>query len=263
MRKYKRLTGVIIVFFVALLLFSVFLRQKYVVPILMYHSIHPVPVAGRMLTVSPAAFDRQMRFLKTRHYNVVSLERIAELIKNKQNIPPRTVAITFDDGYKDNFLYAFPILRKYGLLATMFIITNEVGRQQNDRLTWEEIKIMRDSGLVEFGSHCLGPEPLTKIASEESVKNEIFGSKKVLEDKINMPVNVFSYPEGRFNKKIRQMVIDAGYQAAVATNPGRQYDKEDIFALKRLRISENARNMFVFWFEVSGFYTFLKEQRRK
>ncbi len=263
MLKPKRLAIALVLFCILLFSLSVFLRQKYVIPILMYHSVNPETIAGRMLTVSPGAFDRQLRFLKTHHYNVVFLEKIADLIKNKQEIPPRTVAITLDDGYRDSFLYAFPILKKYNLPATMFIITNEVGRPQNDRLTWEEIKIMRDSGLVDFGSHCLGPEPLVKIKSQDAIKNEIFESKRILEKKLGRPINAFSYPEGMFNDKIKQLVIDAGYKVAVAVNPGKNFPKDDIFALKRLRISENAKNSFVFWFETSGIYTFFKEYRKK
>jgi len=72
---------------------------------------------------------------------------------------------------------------------------------------------------------------------------------------------MFSYPEGRFDDKIRQLVIDAGYRLAVATHPGKYYPNDDIFALKRLRISENAKGLFVFWAETSGFYTFIKEHR--
>lgn len=75
------------------------------------------------------------------------------------------------------------------------------------------------------------------------------------------PVNAFSYPEGRFNDRIRKLVINAGYKLAVATNPGKKFPSDDIFALKRLRISSTSNNLFVFWIETSGFYTFVKEHR--
>ena len=143
----------IVVIFLAVSFFCGFLlvnslRQKYVVPILMYHSINPHsdPCVARLI-VSPQCFQRQMRFLKDNRYNVVTLKTLAELIKNKKKIPPRTLAITFDDGYKDNYTYAFPILKGYSLPATIFLILNEIGRPQNDRLSWGEIKTMRDSGI--------------------------------------------------------------------------------------------------------------------
>jgi peptidoglycan/xylan/chitin deacetylase (PgdA/CDA1 family) len=243
------------------------IQQKYVLPILMYHSVNPqVPAVGlpwRGLVVSDKTFERQMRFLKTHNYNVLPLESAASLIGLKKRIPPKTVAITLDDGYKDNYTYAFPILKKYNLPATMFIIVNEVGRPQSDRLSWDEIKIMQASGIITFGSHALGPEPLINIKSEEEIKKQIFDSKRILEERLGGKVNVFSYPEGRFTGYIRQLVMDAGYKLAVATNPGKDYPSDDAFALKRLRISENTRNMFVFAIESSGFYTLMKEHKRK
>lgn len=263
MLRHKKL---IIVFCVTLALLGAgagFLSAKYAVPILMYHSVIPDPEPDNMLAVSVKSFERQMRFLKKHRYNVVSVEEIADMIKNKKRMPHKTIAVTFDDGYKDNYDYAFPILKKYGLAATVFIITQEVGRPEGDRLSWDEIKSMRDSGLVTVGSHCIGPEPLTKITSEETVKREIFGSKKVLEKELGRPVNAFSYPEGRFNLRIRQLVIDAGYKAAVATKPGKGFPNDDIFALKRLRIWRPCDNIFVFWFEASGFYNFFRENKRR
>ncbi|MBU3958968.1 MAG: polysaccharide deacetylase family protein, partial [Candidatus Omnitrophica bacterium] len=181
--------------------------------------------------------------------------------RHKKRIPPKSVAITFDDGYKNNYTYAFPILKKYNLPAMIFIITNEVGRPGGDRLSWDEISQMRDSGLITFGSHALGPEPLTNIKSEEQLRREIFDSRKVLREKLSQKVNIFSYPGGGFNAQIRQLVIDAGYKGAVTTSPGKKFPNDDIFALKRLRISATCDNLFVFWIESSGFYTFIKEHR--
>jgi len=240
-----------------------FLRQEYVPPILMYHSINPrQDPCIKSLIVSPQIFERQMRFLKSYRYNVVTLEVLAGLIKNKKKIPPRTLALTFDDGYKDNYTYAFPVLKKYNLPATIFIITNEVGRPQNDRLGWDEIKQMRDSGIISFGSHCLGPETLVNIKSEDDVSREIFDSKMILEEQLGQEVVAFSYPEGRFTTRIRQLVMDAGYKLAVVTSPGKKIASDDVFTLKRLRISSHAGNLAVFWFEASGIYTFIKERRK-
>jgi len=263
MRKSRRIIIVLGVLFVVAFSSAAYLRTKYIPAILMYHSVCPNPAPKNLLAVSVSSFERQMRFLKERRYNVITIESLADLIRQKKKIPPKSIAITFDDGYKDNYTYAFPILKKYKLPATIFIITNEVGRPDGSRLNWEEILAMRDSGLISFGSHCLGPEPLTKIKSQEEVKRQIFASKAVLEEKLGRKVNIFSYPEGRFNAIIKQLVIDAGYQAAVATNPGKRFPSDDIFALKRLRISANCNNPFVFWIETSGYYNFMREYKRK
>lgn len=241
---------------------GVFIRLNYCLPILMYHMVNPGADTRAKLVVSQSVFERQMRFLKEHHYNVITMEEIAEIIKQKKKFPARAIAITLDDGYKDVYTYAFPILKKYSLPAAIFIIVEEIGRK-NDKLAWEEIKQMQDSGLISVGSHTLSPEPLVNLNSDEEVKRQIFESKRILEEKLGRPVNTFSYPEGRFNQLIRQLVIDAGYKVAVATNPGKEFPNDDIFALKRLRISGNASNLFIFWGEASGFYNYIREHRRK
>ena len=104
---------------------------------------------------------------------------------------------------------------------------------------------------------------VAETGSWREISHQINDSKRILEKRLAAEIEEFSYPEGRFTDKIRQEVIDAGYSVAVATNPGKDYPDDDVFALKRLRISENSRNMFVFWVETSGFYTFMKEHRHK
>ena len=256
---------VLIAVFGIIIIFSIFsvniFQRNYVVPIAMYHSVNPEASAGNMLAIKTETFERQMRFLKMNHYNVMPLESLAALIRERKKIPPKAISITLDDGYKDTYIYAFPILKKYNLPAAVFIITNEVGR--SDRLSWDEIKEMRDSGIITFGSHTLGPQPLINFKSEEEVRKQIFDSKKILEERLGRRVNAFSYPEGRFNAKIKQLVMDAGYKLAVATNPGKKFANDDVFALKRLRISANGNNLFVFWVETSGYYNFMREHRRK
>ena len=120
---------------------------------------------------------------------------------------------------------------------------------------------MRASGLITFGSHCLGPQPLLDIKSESQIKKEIFDSKKILENNLGSEVAMFSYPGGRFNARIRQLVKEAGYKLAVATSSGRKYPSDDVLALKRIRIAESAANLFIFRIQASGFYTFIKERR--
>lgn len=259
MFKRKTLILLPVLIFISALCGVNFIRQKYVAPIAMYHSITPDALQENRLQVSVKDFERQMHFLKSHRYNVLTLEHLASLIKEKRKIPPKTLAITLDDGYKDNYIYAFPVLKKYNIPATIFIIINEVGRP--DRLSWDEIKTMRDSGIITFGSHCLDPEPLVNIKSEEDLKRQIFESKEILEERLGREINAFSYPEGRFNDKIKELVKEAGYKFAVVTSPGKKFSNDDIFALKRLRISSTSSSLFVFCVETLGFYTFLKEHR--
>jgi len=263
MRKLS-FTGLILgVFVLGAVLLVNFFNSQYVVPILMYHSVDADAQPENRLAVTDKTFDRQMRFLKVHNYNVIPLEELVELIRGGEAIPAKTVVITLDDGYKDNFTNAFPILQKYQIPATLFIITNEVGRPQDDRLSWGEILEMQDSGLIFIGSHCVGAEPLINIESEEELIYQITASKDILEERLGRQVDLFSYPEGFFDEKIKALVVQAGYKGAVATNPGPYYPDDDPFALKRLRISENAANLFVFAVESSGYYTFMKEWKKR
>lgn len=238
----------------------VFVKQRYMLPIVMYHSVVPMVAKGNLLTVSAGTFEKQMSFLKRHQYNVVRLEAVRDYILGNKKIPGRTIALTFDDGYKDNYTYAFPILKKYNFPATVFIIVSEVGSP--DRLSWEEIKEMQDSGLITFGSHTFTHPFLDNLKSTQDLKREIFGSKIALEEKLGKPVEIFSYPIGRFNAQVIQEVKDAGYQVAVVTNPGKKLPDNNVLALKRLRLSENSRSMFIFWFETTGYYNFIRETRQ-
>jgi peptidoglycan/xylan/chitin deacetylase (PgdA/CDA1 family) len=261
MFKRKKLAFVLGLVAVLSLCGAGFMRGQYVLPIAMYHSVAPVVPEGNRLIVSVKTFERQMAFLKKNGYNAVTLDEAARMINEKNRIPARTIVLTFDDGNRDNYTYAFPILKKYRIPATIFIIVSKVG--EPDKLNWEQIKEMRDSGLVVFGSHSLNHPFLENIEDGEILKKEIKDSKNILEENLKKEVSTFSYPCGRLNSRVRQEVVSAGYKAAVVTNPGKNCPDDDIFALKRLRISENASNMFVFWIETSGYYNFIRENRHK
>jgi len=239
----------------------VFVRTQYVLPVAMYHSVQPAVPDGNRLIVSAKTFDRQMQFLKKNRYSVLSLEYAAALIEQKKSMPPRAIVLTFDDGNADNYEYAFPVLKKYGLPATIFLVVSDIGKP--GKLDMDQVRQMQDSGLISFGSHSVSHPFLECITSDAELVKEINGSKAALEILLGRPVPTFSYPCGRFNADVRQRVVNAGYRAAVVTNPGKATANDDVFAFKRLRISENAANLFVFWFETTGYYNFIRENRHK
>ncbi len=257
MKRFRKIivTGIFVTIAIVVVFWA---KAQYVVPVIMYHKIDNSSAASR-LSVSPDSFKAQMRFLKNQHYNVVKLEDLAEIIK-KNKIPPKTIAITFDDGYESNYISAFPVLKQLGLDATIFIIPALVGRE--GYLTWSQILEMSESGFVAIGSHTM-THPWLPTQPVQKLDQEIKGSKIAIESHLNKEVAVFSYPLGAFNKDVREKVAQAGYKIAVATNPGKKYPKHDIFAMKRLRISNTSDNLFVFWFEITGFYTWIKEHRDK
>lgn len=262
---YKIVRTVVIVnlvFIVILLVGGFFLRTKYTGPVLMYHYVLDTEKAKKdKRIVTPQSLDAQLRFLKKNEYNVISLEAFATLVQEKQPVARNTVVLTFDDGHVDNYTNAYPLLKKYNLPATMFVLVDSISAP--NFMTEEQLIEMSNSGLITIGSHALHHEYLPKINDEEELRREIYDSKQKLEVLLGKSVTSFSYPIGGFNKKIRAMVIDAGYQCAVATSPGVDYPNDDPFAIKRVRISESSKNLFVFWFESSGPYKYILEKRKK
>lgn len=258
MIKNRRRSVILVTSLVLSAILVLWLKAQYVVPIIMYHKIDGNSAVSR-LSVSPESFRRQMSFLKRHHYNVVSLEDMAALVK-KNKFPRKTVAITFDDGYEDNYLRAYPILKEFGLPAAIFIIPAMVGT--DGYMAWGEIVEMSESGVITIGSHAMTHAWLPS-QSVQKADSEIGDSKRAIESHLDKETAVFSYPLGGFNQAVRGSVIKAGYKIAVATNPGKKYPKHDLFAMKRLRISNSSDNLFVFWFEITGFYTWIKEHRDK
>lgn len=235
-----------------------FARQAYVVPVLMYHMVGHNDMGAPKLIVNPESFDRQMRFLRDNRYNVVGLDKVAEYLQKKSPVPPRTVAVTFDDGTMDNYTYAYPILKKYGIPATIFVIIKKIG--EPGFLGWKEIEEMSGSGLITIGSHTVSHLWLPSMGTAD-LRRELADSKRVLEERLGKPVDFLCYPIGAHNERVKREARGAGYRCAVATNPGKSSPADDIFAIKRLRISGTSDSLLVFWFETTGYYTLIKEWR--
>ena len=235
-----------------------FLRAQYVAPVLMYHSVDEKAQETK-LSVCPASFGRQMKFLSQRNYNVVTLQELVDTIKKGGGFPSKTVAITFDDGYENNYTCVFPLVKKYNIPVTIFVVMDNVGRE--GYLSWRQIREMAESGLVSVGSHTFNHAYLPEISDKGRLRMEIFKSKQLLQMLTGQENIFFSYPLGGFNGEIRKLVIEAGYTGACATNPGGRYPDNDIYAIKRVRVSRTSDNLFVFWIESSGYYTFVKEIR--
>lgn len=234
------------------------LNRSYMTPILMYHHVDERWQEWK-LSVSPESFTRQMEFLKAHRYRVLPLAEYIELLKNKKPIPRKSVVITFDDGYDNNFTEAFPVLKKMGFPATIFVQVGAVGKK--GYMTWDDIMILLENG-IDIGSHTVDHGFLPDLSDAEA-RREIYESKALLENRLQRPITTFSYPGGGFNAAARQHVIDAGYVGATATHPGahKPYPDDDPYALKRIRISRTSDNLFVFWLQLSGFYTHYEEIR--
>ena len=234
-------------------------RSQYVVPVLMYHEVDPRPIGESRLVVSPASFARQMAFLHDTGAHVVPLSEVIEAFRTGRRLHSRTVAITFDDGFRNVLTYAVPALRRYRFPATMFLVTDWIGKGQY--MTWDEIRQLEQAGVT-IGSHSVTHAWLPALG-DDALRRELIESRQVLEKGLGHPVDLFCYPMGALDPRVKQAVRAAGYRGACATNPGRRSSRLDSHAIKRLRIWKNSDWLPVFWVETSGYYTWIKEHRKK
>ena len=257
--KYKSLwlIGIALsctLYFTGIVAFYIYYRKRvlkrYRTIILTYHRIRDDGKDSH-ISVSTKSFESQMAYLKE-NFNVISLDTVIDNIGTKTDILIDNVAITFDDGYKDNFLNAYPILRKHRLPATIFLISKQVGKKE-EILNIDEINIMKRDG-IDFGSHTRTHKTLTEIDINTATE-EIHNSKTEMERLLNEKIDIFAYPRGKkahFNEDIKARVKRSGYKAAFTTENGEIANKADLFELKRIGI----RNcpLFVFKARVSGIF---------
>ena len=205
---------------------------KNAVPVLNYHQINNRD--ENALTVHTDQFEAQMKYLVDNGYHTITPEDMIEAWENGKGLPDKPVIITFDDGYADNYRNAYPILKKYNLQGTIFLISDFVSTYPN-YLTWTQAEEMQESGLINFESHTLSHEQLDSTSPEETW-NQVDGSKKALEWHLGKEINFLAYPCGSYDEELQRMVKDAGYKGAFTVNYGLAGQQENRYLLDRVPI---------------------------
>ncbi len=263
------------------------LFSKNKIRILCYHRVCDLPkTKDLMLTynVTPTVFDQQMAFLSQNGFNVITLEQLVDYKHEKKGHPTKTVVITFDDGYRDNYINAFPVLQKYNFKATFFVVTDYINSdrifqwldlgneslshcQKNKQywlpLTKDHILNMDADGAC-FGSHTKTHRNLNN-ANKRMVLEELRDSKQCLEKILLKPIRCFSYPYGAVNKLTKNWVSETGYSCAVTVKAGGNTLNSDFLELRRTSIQgqdscakfrrkvEGAYDWFEYLLETLGF----------
>ncbi|ATW24329.1 polysaccharide deacetylase family protein [Candidatus Formimonas warabiya] len=240
--------GFVIIFFIGLLWYS----QGVV--ILHYHAVNNDQASEELIRVTPEDFDWQMNHLKKWGYHVVSLQQAVKYLKDGKPLPRKAVAITFDDGYEDNFGEAFPLLRKYAYPATIFMVTGQVGGQNSwdkgrvprkKMLNWDQIKWMETNG-ISFQAHTVHHLNLTKIPVKQ-VQYEISASQDALERHLTNHVNFLAYPYGSINPDVVQ-IAKKEFEAAFSSSPGAAvYGNTDLFKIRRMSVKEMHSGAWGHW----------------
>lgn len=195
------------------------------IPALMYHQIG-VPPEGpalRKLWVSPGKFRAQLAYLRENGYETITFADWRDAEKGVKPLPEKPVLITFDDGYANNHELAYPLLREAGMKGGIFLVYETLEKHDawkdparepwQKMLSWAQIKEMRDSGVMDFGSHTMRHRCLTEIPLEDA-RWEIAESKRRLEDALGREVCAFAYPygAGAYAPEVRRAVREAGYR---------------------------------------------------
>lgn len=253
-------------------------------PILVYHRVCPLDFGKGFHygNVRPEEFDRQMAYLKD-NFRVVKLTEYMERLENGR-LSGDEACVTFDDGFRDNYLYAFEILKKHRLKATFFLVTKYIGtdilfpwmtlddrarediRVNRERwlpLSWEDVREMMKYGM-EFGTHTHTHRVSLSRMSQEEAGREIEESTRAFKEKTGASPSVFSYPHGTFKDydgRHIEMLKAHGYRAAVTTNTGRNGGSEDPFRIRRIIVYEGD-TMREFKKKVSGAYDILAPLQR-
>lgn len=225
------------------------------VPALLYHKIDmPTPdVKIRGAFTAPKQFEKQISYLKRHSYTFHTASELVAHYSDYGSFPERAVAITFDDGWKDNYSHAFPILKKFDVKATIFLIPSVIGTVTDrvtaegegprEHLSKENILEMSAYG-IEFGSHSMNHK-LFKDISEEEIVDEVTTSRSFIEDLLQKPCETFAYPAGFHNEFARETIKQAGFKCAFTTIYGDD-DAPDVYAMNRVEILRRDKRPFHF-----------------
>lgn len=202
------------------------------IPILMYHSISSGNSVNNLL-VPPEQFEEQIQWLKENGFTPLFMDEVIESFKTGK-VPKRPVAITFDDGYVDNYTDAYRILKKYNMKGTFFVIGDCIG-QANIYLTMDMLKEMKKNGMA-IESHTLNHLVLKGLSKEEKIKS-IKGGQEFLKKHLGIESKYLCYPVGRYDEETIEVAKELGIEAAVTTTKGFANVDNGLYSLKRVRMA--------------------------
>jgi peptidoglycan/xylan/chitin deacetylase (PgdA/CDA1 family) len=213
-------------------------------PILMYHRVTSEGAAETArYRVSPGAFEEQLRYLHDSGYRSATLSEWRGSMQARRPLPGRRILLTFDDGYRDFYTEAWPLLERYGFSAIVFLVTGDVGRANRwdatygddvPLLTWDEVRRLRDAG-VELGSHTATHAHLTALSNAD-VAREAASSRAVLERELGTTIEAFAYPYGDTDPVVQHLVGACGYVYGLTCRAGPSRYEDSLLALPRIEV---------------------------
>jgi peptidoglycan/xylan/chitin deacetylase (PgdA/CDA1 family) len=209
------------------------------VPILTYHSLD---TSGSVISTAPEKFRMQMKNLSDASFKVVKLRDLVTHIRENRELPAKSVAITFDDGFQSIHDVALPVLKDHGYSATVFLVTSFCGKNNRwkgqpdripsfDLLTWNQISKMKEQ-QIEFGVHTATHPDLTRLTGSE-ISEEIVGARQTLEDHTGEREIPFAYPYGKESDAAR-VLVESNFYAACSTDMDFANIHSDVHFLPRI-----------------------------
>lgn len=227
---------------------NLYCRAKQHIPILMYHSISNYACSMfKPCTVSPELFREHLSYLDQHRYTPVTVTQFVQaMARGGDDLPPRPVILTFDDGYADFYTDALPALQRHGFPATLYIATafvegtsrwlqHRCDEGMRPMLTWSQLAEISASG-IECGAHTHTHPPLDMLPLSVA-RDEIVRSKELLEEHLCQQVSSFAYPYGYYSARVRQVVQAASYASACAVKLAMSSLHDDPYALARIAIT--------------------------
>ncbi len=194
------------------------------VPVIMYHDI--LPKKEVFFDVTPQELDQHLRLLQENGVTPISLDQLVSHLRTGLPLPEKPILLTFDDGYGGHYKYVYPLLKKYRYPAVFAIYTAKVGvNTGRTHVTWEQLRQMAVDPLVTISSHSVTHPLDLRPLSDNQLQIEIMLSKRILESQLGIPIRYFTYPSGKFDARVTNLVGEAGYEAALTMN-----DHDDRFA---------------------------------
>jgi len=204
----------------------------------MYHYISKPPRNAdpiRLdLSVPPTQFAEHLVYLRAEGYTSITLSDLAFALEQGRELPPKPIILTFDDGYRDHYWNAYPLLRIYGFKGTFFLITSVIDQENPNYLSWAQVSEMSAGGM-DMEAHGYTHTDL-RGRSVDYLVWQVLGAKEAIEARTHKPVRFFCYPSGSYDEKVVAVLRSAHYWGAVTTQFGWEHHTGELFALKRVRI---------------------------
>lgn len=217
------------------------------VPVFLYHHTQPLDMAKLLghaqLTVDSNIFDEQMRYLTEHGYKTISAEDLIIALNSEQTLPEKTVMVTIDDGYDDNYTYAFSSAKKYGVIINFMIPTGLVDNP--GYMTWEHLREMKDSPFAKIYNHTWSHTALAGT-SLEKIEYEVMTANKQFEENLGIKPTVFTYPYGSYDGQVIDFLTNHGFTGAFSTIEGSTQCKSQAMTLQRMHIGNAPLSFYGF-----------------